>query len=123
MVLFHQNLHQNLRLKAGSTMVLEGVAVGFVLTLIAGVVNVLRAASTLLPAHARRDRIPLGFVLLVVVRESVQELQLAGWLPTTSIGVGFPGFVQRYLVRQFPQRRGARQPSRRRRARSRRLLL
>ena len=35
----------------------------------------------------------LGFVLLVMVGESVQELQLAGWLPATSIGVGFPGFV------------------------------
>jgi high-affinity iron transporter len=35
----------------------------------------------------------LGFVLLVMVGESVQEMQLAGWLPTTSIGVHFPGFV------------------------------
>ena len=35
----------------------------------------------------------LGFVLLVMVGESVQELQLAGWLPTHSLGVEFPGFV------------------------------
>jgi high-affinity iron transporter len=35
----------------------------------------------------------LGFVLLVMVGESVQELQLAGWLPTHSIGVDFPGFL------------------------------
>ena len=35
----------------------------------------------------------LGFVLLVMVGESVQEMQLAGSLPTHSIGVEFPGFV------------------------------
>ena len=35
----------------------------------------------------------LGVVLLVMVGESVQEMQLAGWLPATSIGVSFPGFV------------------------------
>ena len=35
----------------------------------------------------------LGFVLLVMVGESVQEMQLAGWIPATSIGVSFPGFV------------------------------
>ena len=35
----------------------------------------------------------LGFVLLVMVGESIQEMQLAGWLPAHSIGVAFPGFV------------------------------
>ena len=35
----------------------------------------------------------LGFVLLVMVGESVQEMQLAGWLPTHSLGVGFPGWM------------------------------
>ena len=35
----------------------------------------------------------LGFVLLVMVGESVQEPQLAGWLPTHSLGVELPGFV------------------------------
>jgi high-affinity iron transporter len=28
-----------------------------------------------------------------MVGESIQELQLAGWLPAHSIGVSFPGFV------------------------------
>jgi high-affinity iron transporter len=35
----------------------------------------------------------LGFVLLVMVGESVQELQLAGWLPAHSLGVTLPGVV------------------------------
>ena len=43
----------------------------------------------------------LGFVLLVMVGETIQELQLAGWLPTTSIGVSFPGFVNLWFA-TFP---------------------
>jgi high-affinity iron transporter len=43
----------------------------------------------------------LGFVLLVMVGESIQELQLAGWLPTTPIGVTFPGFVNLWFA-TFP---------------------
>jgi high-affinity iron transporter len=35
----------------------------------------------------------LGFVLLVMVGESAQELQLAGWLPATAIPVAIPGWV------------------------------
>ena len=40
----------------------------------------------------------LGFVLLVMVGESVQELQLAGWLPTHSLGVSFPGWMGLWLA-------------------------
>jgi high-affinity iron transporter len=40
----------------------------------------------------------LGFVLLVMVGESIQELQLAGWLPTHSIGVAFPGWMGLWLA-------------------------
>jgi high-affinity iron transporter len=35
----------------------------------------------------------LGVVLVVMVGESAQELQLAGWLPTTTIPVGIPGWI------------------------------
>ena len=35
----------------------------------------------------------LGVVLLVMVGESVQELQLAGWLPAHGLGVALPGWV------------------------------
>jgi high-affinity iron transporter len=84
---------QNLRIKAGSTAVLEGVGIGFALTLVAGAITF--SAQHRLPYRRMlvATGILLGFVLLVMVGESVQELQLAGWLPTTSIGVGFPGFV------------------------------
>ena len=84
---------QNLRITAGSRAVLEGVALGLALTVAVGIVT-----------FSLQQRLPykrmlvvtgalLGFVLLVMVGESIQELQLAGWLPAHSIGVAFPGFV------------------------------
>jgi high-affinity iron transporter len=84
---------QALRLKAGSTTVLEGVALGFAFTLAAGAITF--SAQHRLPYRRMlvATGVLLGFVLLVMVGESVQEMQLAGWLPTTPIGVNFPGFV------------------------------
>jgi high-affinity iron transporter len=35
----------------------------------------------------------LGVVLIVMVGESVQEMQLAGWLPTTTLPLAIPGWV------------------------------
>jgi high-affinity iron transporter len=84
---------QALRIKAGSTAVLEGVGLGLAFTLAAGAITF--SAQHRLPYRRMlvATGILLGFVLLVMVGESVQEMQLAGWLPTTSIGVSFPGFV------------------------------
>jgi high-affinity iron transporter len=84
---------QNLRITAGSRTVLEGVALGLAFTVAVGVVT-----------FSLQQRLPykrmlvvtgalLGFVLLVMVGESIQEMQLAGWLPAHSLGVTFPGFV------------------------------
>jgi high-affinity iron transporter len=84
---------QNLRLTAGSTTVLEGVAVGLALTLAVGAITF--SVQHRLPYRRMlvATGILLGFVLLVMVGENIQEMQLAGWIPTTSIGVDFPGFV------------------------------
>jgi high-affinity iron transporter len=84
---------QSLRLRAGSGVVLEGVAIGFALTVVAGAITF--SAQHRLPYRRMlvATGILLGFVLLVMVGESIQELQLAGWIPTTPIGVGFPSFV------------------------------
>jgi len=35
----------------------------------------------------------LGVVLIVMVGESVQEMQLAGWLPTTTVPLAIPGWI------------------------------
>jgi len=84
---------QALRLKYGSTVVLEGVALGLAFTATVGVLTF--AAHRRLPY--RRMLVLTGatiaLVLIVMVGESAQELQLAGWLPTTQLGITFPGWV------------------------------
>jgi high-affinity iron transporter len=40
----------------------------------------------------------LGVVLVVMVGESVQELQLAGWLPVTTVPVAIPGWMGLWLA-------------------------
>ena len=76
---------QNYRLKLGGTPVLYGVSVGVLLAAIV-------ACLTFVAHH----RLPykkmliatgalLGLVLLVMVGEQAQEMQLAHWLPTTTI--------------------------------------
>jgi high-affinity iron transporter len=92
---------QNLRLQAGSGTVLEGVSIGVGLTALVGIATF--AFQQRLPYRRMlvATGVLLGFVLLVMVGETMQELQLAGWLPTTSIGVTFPGFVNLWFA-TFP---------------------
>lgn len=89
---------QNLRLKYGSPTVVEGVAIGLVFT----------AAMAVLTFTAHR-KLPykrmlvltgamIGFVLVVMVGESANELQEAGWISTTQLGVTFPGWVGTWLA-------------------------
>jgi high-affinity iron transporter len=84
---------QNMRIEYGSETVLQGVGVGLALTAAVGVVT-----------FALQQRLPykrmlivtgvlLGVVLMVMVGESIQEMQLAGWIPSTSIGFGLPDWM------------------------------
>ncbi len=84
---------QNLRLQAGSSIVLGGAGVGFVLT---GIV-----AAITFTAHRRLPYkkmlvltgVLLAGVLLVMVGESVQEMQQAGWLPTHPLRLSIPAWM------------------------------
>ena len=82
----------------GSGVVLEGLAIGLALTTAVGVVTFV--AQRRLPYRRMLvfTGILLGFVLIVMVGESAQELQLAGWISTTPIGVSFPGFLGLWLA-------------------------
>jgi len=84
---------QNLRIKAGAGTVLEGVALGLGLTVVVGVLTFVLQQRLPYKRMLVATGVLLGFVLLVMVGESIQELQLAGWLPAHSLGVTFPGFV------------------------------
>jgi len=84
---------QNLRLQAGSGIVLGGAGIGLVLT---GIV-----AALTFTAHRRLPYkkmlvltgVLLAGVLLVMVGESVQEMQLAGWLSTHPIPLSIPDWM------------------------------
>jgi high-affinity iron transporter len=77
---------QNLRVTAGASVVLEGVVLGLLFTAAVGVFTF--ALHQRLPY--RRLLIITGVllvgVLLVMVGEEVNEMQLAGWIGTTTIG-------------------------------------
>jgi high-affinity iron transporter len=84
---------QNLRLRYGSGTVLEGVALGLVF--VAAIAYLTFGLQQRLPYRRMlvATGIMLGFVLLVMVGESVQELQQAGWIATTPIHVAIPGWM------------------------------
>jgi high-affinity iron transporter len=85
---------QNLRVTAGTSVVLEGVVLGLLFTAAVGVLT-----------FALHQRLPykrlliitgvmLVLVLLVMVGEEVNEMQLAGWIGTTTIGwMHIPGWA------------------------------
>jgi len=86
---------QNLRVIYGSSVVLEGVALGALFTAAVGVLTF--GLHQRLPY--RRLLVVTGVlllgVLLVSVGEEVNEMQLAGWIGTTPIGVeGDPRIIQ-----------------------------
>ncbi|HWE12308.1 MAG TPA: FTR1 family protein [Solirubrobacteraceae bacterium] len=83
---------QNLRLRYGSGTVLEGVALGLVVVAALGWITF--GLQRRLPYRRMlvATGILLGVVLLVMVGESVQELQQAGWIGTTPVGVAVPGW-------------------------------
>src|SRR5579872_839570 len=83
---------QNLRIRAGDGSVLEGVALGLAFTLAVGIATFVLQQKLPYRRMLVATGVLLGFVLLVMVGESVQELQLAGWLPTHTFAT-FPGFV------------------------------
>ena len=87
---------QSLRVVYGSSVVLEGVALGLLFTAAVGVITF--ALHQRLPY--KRLLIITGVMLLVVlvvmVGEEVNEMQLAGWIGTTSIG-SWPGWLGQWF--------------------------
>jgi high-affinity iron transporter len=89
---------QNLRLKYGAGVVLEGVAIGLALTAVVGVLTFVAHHKLPYKKMLVLTGAMIGFVLVVMVGESVQELQLAGWLPTTTMGFTLPGWMGLWLA-------------------------
>jgi high-affinity iron transporter len=84
---------QNLRLRYGSGVVLEGVALGLALVAVIGYLTFGLQRRLPYKRMLVATGVMLGVVLLVMVGESVQELQQAGWIATTTIPVAVPGWM------------------------------
>jgi high-affinity iron transporter len=84
---------QSLRLQAGNTRILEGIVIGLSLTAIVAVLTF--SAQKKLPYKKMlvTTGLLLGVVLLVMVGESVQEMQQAFWIPTTPIHISIPDWM------------------------------
>ncbi len=84
---------QNLRLRYGSGVVLEGVALGLVFVAVIGYMTFGLQRKLPYKRMLVATGVLLGLVLLVMVGESVQELQQAGWIHTTPLHVAIPGWM------------------------------
>ena len=85
---------QNLRVTAGTSVVLEGVVLGLLFTAAVGLFTF--ALHQRLPYRRLLiiTGVMLAVVLVVMVGEEVNEMQLAGWIGTTTIGwLHIPGWA------------------------------
>jgi high-affinity iron transporter len=84
---------QTIRVSSGDSVVLEGALLGLLFT---GAVGVLTFGLHQKLPYKRLLIITgamLCVVLFVMVGEEINEMQLAGWIGTTSIGVHLPGWL------------------------------
>lgn len=84
---------QNLRLQAGAGVVLRGVALGAAATAVVGALTFVAHERLPYKRMLVLTGVMLGFVLVVMVGESAQELQLAGWIPTTTVALPIPDWM------------------------------
>lgn len=96
---------QNLRLTAGEAVVLQGVLLGGALAAGVGVLTFVAHHKLPYKRMLVLTGIMLGFVLVVMVGESVQEMQLAGWIPTTALPLPLPGWMGVWFA-AFPNAEG-----------------
>ncbi len=83
---------QNLRLRAGSEIVLTGAAVGLILTAMIGVLTFVAHRHLPYKKMLILTGALLVGVLIVMVGEQVQEMQQAGWLAATGLPLALPAW-------------------------------
>jgi high-affinity iron transporter len=89
---------QNMRLKAGSHVVLQGVLIGLGLTLIVALLTFVVQYRLPYRKMLILTGIMLGAVLLVMVGEQAQEMQLAGWISTTPVNIPMPDWLNLWFA-------------------------
>jgi high-affinity iron transporter len=84
---------QQLRLKEGNYIIMIGLAIGVFLTAVIAVLTFIAHEHLPYKKMLILTGILLGIVLLVMVGESVQEMQQARWIPTTPINLNLPSWM------------------------------
>jgi high-affinity iron transporter len=84
---------QSLRLQVGSSIVLQGVALGLFFTAIVGILTFIAHHKLPYKKMLVLTGVMLGVVLVVMVGESVQEMQLAHWISTTEVNLPVPAWM------------------------------
>jgi high-affinity iron transporter len=84
---------QSVRLRAGSSVVLEGVLIGLALTLMVALLTFVIQYRLPYKKMLVFTGVMLGAVLLVMVGEQVQEMQQANWIPATTLGFHLPDWL------------------------------
>ena len=84
---------QDLRLRAGNGLILRGAAIGLLLTLIVAAFTFIGHQRLPYKKMLITTGVMLGGVLLVMVGESAQEMQLAGWIGTTPVDLPIPQWM------------------------------
>ncbi len=96
---------QQLRLKDGNDIVLIGLIIGIFLTAIVAVLTFIAHEHLPYKKMLILTGVMLGIVLLVMVGESVQEMQQANWIPTTPINLSLPSWMGMWFA-VFPNLQG-----------------
>jgi high-affinity iron transporter len=84
---------QDLRMRAGNAIIFKGAGIGLALTLIVAALTFIGHKRLPYKKMLITTGVLLGVVLLVMVGESVQEMQLAGWMPTTNLNIPIPDWM------------------------------
>lgn len=85
---------QNLRVTAGSEVVLQGVAIGLALTAVAGAFVFVLHRKLPYKKMLIVTGVMIGFVLVVMIGGTAATFQDLGWLPKHELGVGvIPGWA------------------------------
>jgi high-affinity iron transporter len=96
---------QQLRLRDGSDVVMIGAAIGLFLTAVVAVLTFIAHEHLPYKKMLILTGVLLGIVLLVMVGESVQEMQQAGWIPITPVNISLPSWLGMWFA-VFPNLQG-----------------
>ena len=112
---------QSLQLSAGTATVLEGAGLGLAMTLAVAAVTFFFQRKLPYKRMLIVTGVFIGFVLVVMVGQTVRTMQGTGWVPITPLDITLP-VLGRPVVRRLPDGRDDRRAGRGRAVRDRELL-